>query len=219
VVVVTSAHRGEPFAAVVLAGGRARRMAGDVAKPARTVGGVSMLARVLAAVPAAKPRVVVGPASLADLVPPGVGLTSEEPPGAGPVAATAAGLARLDPPTGIVALLAADLPLLSTVILDALRDALDDGHDTGLDGAVLLDAEGRVQWLCGVWRTAALHTRLATLTGGTGPAALAGLSMRQLLGELAAARVPLPAAATEWFDCDTEEDLRRAEELARGDVG
>jgi molybdenum cofactor guanylyltransferase len=217
VVVVGAEPSAEPFAAVVLAGGRARPMAGDVAKPARTVGGVPMLARVLAAVPGAEPRVVVGPASLGALLPAGVRLTSEEPPGAGPVAATAAGLTILGPPTGTVALLAADLPLLSTMVLDALRSALHT--DRGLDGAVLLDAEGRAQWLCGVWRTAALHHRLATLAGGAGPAALAGLSMRALLADLAATRVPPPAAAPAWFDCDTEEDLRRAEELARGDVG
>ncbi|MGE5829374.1 MAG: molybdenum cofactor guanylyltransferase [Micromonosporaceae bacterium] len=209
---------GEPFAAVVLAGGRARRM-GGVAKPARTVGGVPLLARVLAAVPGADPRVVVGPADLAALVPPGVRLTIETPPGAGPVAATAAGLAALGrhPPAGTVAVLAADLPFLSAAVLDALRRALHADHTR--DGAIVVDAAGRVQWLCGVWRTAALQARLAVLGGGADQAALAGLSMRQLLTDLAAVQVPPPATAPAWFDCDTEEDLRQAEELARGDVG
>jgi molybdopterin-guanine dinucleotide biosynthesis protein A len=214
---LTASPSGEPFAAVVLAGGRARRMAGGVAKPARTVGGVSMLARVLAAVPGADPRVVVGPGSLAALLPPGVRLTSEEPPGAGPVAATAAGLAALRRPAGTVALLAADLPFLASPVLDALRGALRS--DRALDGAVLLDSDGRAQWLCGVWRSEALQARLATLAGGGGPVALAGMSMRRLLAELATARVPPPAAAPAYFDCDTEDDLRRAEELARGDIG
>lgn len=211
---------GEPFAAVVLAGGRARRM-GGVAKPTRTVGGVSLLARVLAAVPGADPRVVVGPAHLADLVPPGVQLTTEEPPGAGPVAATAAGLLALgaDQPAGTVALLAADLPFLSTTVLDALRRALPATHTLPADGAVVVDATGRVQWLCGVWRIAALRARLTVLGGSLDQTALAGLSMRHLLADLIAVHVPPPATAPAWFDCDTEEDLRRAEELARGDIG
>jgi molybdopterin-guanine dinucleotide biosynthesis protein A len=81
------------YAAVILAGGAARRL-GGVSKPMLPVGGRSMLARVLAAVPDARPRVVVGPPELA--LPPGVLRAQEQPPGGGPVAATAAGLARLD---------------------------------------------------------------------------------------------------------------------------
>ncbi|OMQ15636.1 molybdopterin-guanine dinucleotide synthase, partial [Modestobacter sp. VKM Ac-2676] len=45
-----------PFAAVVLAGGRAARLGGQ-AKPQLDVGGRTMLAAVLAAVPDARPRV------------------------------------------------------------------------------------------------------------------------------------------------------------------
>ena len=48
------------FAAVVLAGGAARRL-GGAPKPARTVAGVPLLTRVLDAVAAADVRVVVGP--------------------------------------------------------------------------------------------------------------------------------------------------------------
>src|SRR3954469_15553631 len=75
------------FAAVVLAGGAARRM-GGADKPALPVAGQSMLIRVLAAVHDADPRVVVG------LVPPDLPVqvhsTREDPPGGGPVAAAAA---------------------------------------------------------------------------------------------------------------------------------
>lgn len=81
------------YAAVVLAGGAARRM-GGVDKPALPVGGRPMRDRVLAAVADAAPRVLVGPAGA---VPPGVRVTREDPPGGGPVAAAAAGLALLDP--------------------------------------------------------------------------------------------------------------------------
>src|SRR3954468_9055653 len=58
-----------PYAAVVLAGGRAARMGGQ-AKPQLDVGGRPMLATVLAAVADARPRVVVGPPQG---VPPGGG--------------------------------------------------------------------------------------------------------------------------------------------------
>lgn len=196
------------FAAVVLAGGQARRMGGAL-KPALPVGGEAMLRRVLAAVAAAQPRIVVGPLELVPLVPGGVSLTIEEPPGGGPVAAIAAGLALLtDAQT--VAVVGGDLPFLDPATVDLLRSSL--GSDT--DGAVLVDDEGRPQWLCGVWRRAALDERLATLGNPS------GRSVRELLGELRVTRVgsglrgPPP-----WFDCDTVDDLRRAEELADGGTG
>ncbi|MEV1145384.1 NTP transferase domain-containing protein, partial [Micromonospora sp. NPDC049799] len=50
------------YAAVVLAGGAARRM-GGTDKPARPVAGRPMRDRVLAAVPDADPRILVGPAA------------------------------------------------------------------------------------------------------------------------------------------------------------
>lgn len=81
-------------AAVVLAGGAARRMGGR-AKPTIAVGGRSMLTRVLDAASEANPRIVVGPTDLESSLPPGVRLVSEHPPGGGPVAALAAGLALI----------------------------------------------------------------------------------------------------------------------------
>src|SRR3954467_7209728 len=93
-----------PFGAVVLAGGKARRLGGQP-KPQLEVGGRSMLAAVLAAVDGADPRVVVGPPQPG---PAGARLVGEEPPGGGPVPALAAGLAVVG--TDVVAVLAADLP-------------------------------------------------------------------------------------------------------------
>lgn len=194
------------FAAVVLAGGAARRM-GGAPKPSLPVGGVSMLTRVLGAVAAAWPRVVVGPLELVASLPRRVSMTTEHPAGGGPVAAMVAGLGLLgrSPDTVEVAVLAADLPFLGPGTIDALRQAADR---PGLDGAVLVDDDGRPQWLCGVWRLGALRAAL--------PSEPAGLGMRQLLGGLAFAEV---AEAVEgppaWFDCDTDEDLRQAEEWTR----
>ncbi|MFF5054484.1 molybdenum cofactor guanylyltransferase [Micromonospora sp. NPDC000663] len=197
------------YAAVVLAGGAARRM-GGVDKPALPVGGRSMRDRVLAAVADAAPRVLVGPA---EVVPPGVRVTREAPAGGGPVAAAAAGLALLDPDTTVVALLAADLPLLTRAAIGDLLTHLDEGRQ--LDGVCFVDADGRRQSLCGVWRVAALCAgldRLAVERRGD----LAGASVRALLGGLLVGEVPWAGAGPPpWFDCDTDEDVRRAEEWVR----
>jgi molybdopterin-guanine dinucleotide biosynthesis protein A len=196
------------FAAVVLAGGAARRM-GGTDKPAVPVGGRPMRDRVLAAVAGASPRVVVGP----DLdLPEGVLATREDPPGGGPVAAAAAGLALLDPGTTYTALLAADLPLLTAEAVHALAGQL---RQSTADGVVYLDGTGRRQPLCGVWRTAALREALDRLRaehGGT----LAGTSMRALLAGLTVAEVSWTGSGPPpWFDCDTDDDVRRAEEWIR----
>lgn len=196
------------YAAVVLSGGAARRM-GGVDKPARPVGGRPMLHRVLAAVADAGTRIVVGPAGP---VPEGVRVTREEPPGGGPVAATAAGLALLDPGTATVALLAADLPLLTPAAVAELRGALD-GSTAGM--ACYVDADGRRQQLCAVWRVGALRSaldRLAAERGGT----VDGAPVRGLLAGTTVREVSWSGSGPPpWFDCDTDEDVRRVEEWTR----
>lgn len=236
------------YAAVLLAGGAARRMAG-VDKPAVPVGGQPMRDRVLAAVADAYPRIVVGPA---ERLPDGVLSAREDPPGSGPVAALAAGLDRLasasaqprpvtpvaypvvvvarpeaviDPTAPhltspersrpersrpeLVAVLAADLPLLTPAAVALLRR-----HCTG-DGALFVDGDGRRQLLCGVWRVDALRdaaVRLTEARDGT----LAGASMRALLAGLDVTEVSWTGTGPPpWFDCDTVEDVRRAQEWTR----
>lgn len=197
------------FAAVVLAGGAARRM-GGADKPSLPVAGQPMLTRVLAAVHDADPRVVVG------RVPPGLPVTvhstSEDPPGGGPVAATAAGLALVPAEISLVALLAADLPLLTGEAIDVLRLTMESAP---MQGAVYRDADGRRQLLCGVWRTAALREAVERLGAARG-GGLHGASVRELMEYLRVAEVswrrPGPPP---WFDCDTDDDLRAAEEWVR----
>jgi molybdenum cofactor guanylyltransferase len=194
------------FAAIVLAGGLGRRLGGP-GKPVRAVAGRPMVARVLDAVPDASPRVVVGPATGG--LPLDVVLARESPPGGGPVAAAAAGLARLSSAAGQVALLAADLPLLTPDSIRMLRRGLAAGD---MDGACYVDESGRLQMLCGVWRAPTLRRALAGLAAECG-ASLTGASMRALIGGLAVARVSWSARGLPpWFDCDTDDDLRRAEE-------
>jgi hypothetical protein len=86
--------------------------------------------------------------------------------------------------------------------------------DGSYDGAVMTDDEGRRQWLCGVWRLGPLRAGLAAI-GDT-----SGAAMKHLAAGL---RVVLTGAGDQsppgWFDCDTEFDLRRAEEWSRGNAG
>ncbi|MEU4552610.1 molybdenum cofactor guanylyltransferase [Micromonospora violae] len=254
----------ETYAAVVLAGGAARRM-GGVDKPALPVGGQPMRDRVLAAVADATSRVVVG---AADAVPMGVRVVREDPPGGGPVAAAAAGLALLDSDTSLVALLAADLPLLTRAAIGDLLKHLDQqtpdtesagggpapapparddlaappargdlapargdlapargdlaparddlgGGERQPDGACFVDGDGRRQSLCGVWRVAALRAALDRLTVERG-GSLSGAPVRALLAGLVVREVQWSGEGPPpWFDCDTDEDVRRAEEWAR----
>jgi molybdopterin-guanine dinucleotide biosynthesis protein A len=187
-----------PFGAVVLAGGKARRLGGQP-KPQLEVGGRSMLAAVLAAVEGADPRVVVGPPQP---VPDGVRLVREEPPGGGPVPALAAGLAVVG--TDVVAVLAADLPFVTWEVVTELRTRL-----TG-DGVLVVDDTGTDQLLLGVWRTAVLREALV----GHRPHA----PLRAVLAPLAVRRyrppVP-PGAPAPWTDCDTPAELARARAVPR----
>ncbi|SDY33927.1 Molybdopterin-guanine dinucleotide biosynthesis protein A [Geodermatophilus africanus] len=186
-----------PYAAVVLAGGRAARMGGQ-AKPQLEVGGRAILERVLAAVPDAAPRIVVGPPQP---VPPDVLVVREDPPRGGPVAAIKAGLGHV--PGEVVALLAGDLPFLTAGLVRALRDRL-----TG-DGVLVVDDTGRDQLLLGVWRTAALRAAVADVDGPTSVRrVLAPLAVRRLHPEVA------PGQPPPWIDCDTPADLARARAAA-----
>ncbi|MGY1753121.1 molybdenum cofactor guanylyltransferase [Blastococcus sp. SYSU D01042] len=186
-----------PYAAVVLAGGRAERLGGQ-AKPQLEVGGRTLLAAVLDAVAGAERRVVVGPPQP---VPADVVVVREDPPGGGPVAALRAGLAEIGSP--VVVLLAGDLPFLPAELVTELRAAL-----TG-DGVLVVDDGGRDQYLLGAWRTDALRAVLAPAGGPS--------SLRGLLAGLAVDRlrpdVP-PGTPPPWVDCDTPEDLARARAVA-----
>jgi molybdopterin-guanine dinucleotide biosynthesis protein A len=178
------------YDAIVLAGGAATRL-GGTDKPALIVDGLTLLDRVLAAVAGAETVVVVG-----DPRPTTVTVTwvREEPVGGGPAAATRAGLAAVTADT--VLLLAADLPFLTTATVDRLLAA------TGKTGAVLVDDDGREQWLAGAWPTQALRTA-DLVPDGSLRAALAPLHPTQVT-----------AGALEVLDCDTPDDLARARELA-----
>lgn len=182
-----------PFDAVLLAGGGGRRL-GGVDKPGLRVAGGTLLELGLAAVAGAGRVVVVGPRRN---LPERVVQVHEDPPGSGPCAALATALPHVTASTVVV--LAADLPRVSPVVVDALREAA-----TGRDGAVLVDDDDHDQVLTSVWATAALQTALAA-------GDLTDRPLRPLLAGLDVARLPARAIGLGgWADCDTPEDLRRA---------
>ncbi len=190
------------YDAVVLAGGGARRL-GGADKPGLVVGGRPLVTWVAAAVADAARLVVVGP-ERPEL--PAAIRVREDPPGGGPVPALRAGLAVVRAPQ--VAVLAADLPFLRPLHVAALRRSA-----YGRAGAVLVDTDGRPQWLTGVWRTADLLTALAAFGEASGEASgeARGASLRRLMNPLDPALVRLAGPA--WYDCDTPSDVETASRM------
>jgi molybdopterin-guanine dinucleotide biosynthesis protein A len=182
------------FAAVILAGGQATRL-GGVDKVLIKVGDLTLLERSIQAVKGADPVVVVGPERDIDAE---VTWVREDPPGAGPVAALKAGIAALDlrastvPGEAHVAVLAGDLIGIDAGTVPRLRSILDE--NPGVAGAVLVDTEGYVQWMHGVWRLKALRD--------AGP----GRSLKSVLGALPL--IEVPERDGESRDVDTPDDLR-----------
>jgi molybdopterin-guanine dinucleotide biosynthesis protein A len=186
------------YAAIVLAGGRSRRMGGGL-KPLLRVGDRTMLERVLTALTAASPIVVVGPPELDDhLV--GVTRVQEQPPGGGPVAAIGAGFAAIGEAPRI-AVLAADLPFVTASALGRLNG---EG-----DCAVYVDGQGRRQPLVSLWATACLRGALAAVPRKDA-------SMKELLRAVNVTEVAwAEQGPPPWFDCDTPEALEEAERWLR----
>ncbi len=194
---MTAAANTPPLGAIVLAGGRATRVDGEV-KPLFEVGGRALLARAVDAARAARAaRITV----VAPVLDPGLDVdwVREDPPFGGPAAAVVRALgdwAERGFAPGRALLLAADLPR-ADIAVPALLAA-----DVGTDGLCLGDAAGRPQWLLGLYRTDAL-TRAATRLEDGGRDA----SMRALLAELA---IEIVAVADEIVeDVDTWDDLAR----------
>lgn len=195
--------------AVVLAGGRARRLGGIDKLALTDAAGVRLLDRVLAAVADCDHVVVVGPPreGLGDAV--GV---REDPPFAGPVAAVAAALPHLG--DGWVLVLAGDQPHVASGVA-ALRSAAHRCPGD-VDGVVLVDGGGRRQWLCGIYRADALRAALADADAGADPEAGgdAGAggqgrspSMGHVLGRLRLRELPDSHGASD--DVDGPDDVSR----------
>jgi molybdenum cofactor guanylyltransferase len=227
---VTAAAGVADFDTVILAGGRASRLAG-ADKPGLAVAGVPMLASVAVAAVAAGTRqlIIVGPVRrglVADALARataglrgGVTTVREEPPGGGPVPALRRGLAEVTAPW--LALLAADLPFLTgDQLAELLADACpasggpggsgEPGGSGGPGGTVLTDGDGRPQWLAGVWRADRLRAAMAGYQGSSLHGLLAPLAPLLVHPEVTGGPPP-------WLDCDTPDDLAAARALT-GDL-
>lgn len=167
--------------AIVLAGGRARRL-GGIDKTALVFDGATLLEHALAAAAGARSIVVVGANSA----------VVETPRFAGPAAATIAGLHAL-PPALYTAVLAADQPRVARA-LPLLLDALAGRS------VIAVDEQGRRQPLLAVYDSAAL----ARAAAEAGP--LENLAMSALIGRIPLLEVRLPAGLC--ADVDTPDDAR-----------
>ncbi|MDQ3978017.1 MAG: molybdenum cofactor guanylyltransferase [Actinomycetota bacterium] len=152
-------------AAIVLAGGMARRM-GGTDKLVLRVAGATLLDRVLEAAAGVSGQVVaVGPERPTAV--PGVEFVQESTPGGGPLPAIAAGLRHLDHPE-VVLVLAGDLPLLTSAALRRLRDGL--AADPASEAMTAADHAGRPNPLLAAYRAPALG-RAVHRWGSAGEAA------------------------------------------------
>ncbi len=147
------------FDAIVLSGGRGRRL-GGISKPQLKRYGRTLLQVAIDATRGARRVVVVGEGESGL----GYDLVRESPPFAGPVAAIAAGLAALSPEhSRFTLVLACDMPNAGGAVT-ALAASLDDAVDDQDDGMIAVDAEGRAQFLLAMYRTEALVRRLSSMT-------------------------------------------------------
>ncbi len=194
--------------AVVVCGGTAARMDG-ADKASIELDGVTLLERALAATVGAAEVVVVG-----DRLPTSrpVTWTREHPAGGGPAAGLLAGLDRFIRPPDLVAVLAVDMPLVTPATFARLEAALTAAtggqatrpgreDDPAYDGALLVDAGGRQQPLCAVYRRTALERARPAASQDEH-----GLPMRRLTAGMRLAEVP--AVQDEALDVDTWADLR-----------
>lgn len=192
--------------AVILAGGRARRL-GGIDKPSLVVGGRSLLEHAAAATDDARARVLVGPHEAQPRLP----AVLEEPRWGGPTLALATGLAALpDPPAGYIAVVAADQPAVVSGLRAVLAGVTEDGPT---DGWVAEDPSGRRQPLLAVYRRPALQAAVNRFAGSRG---LTGASLQAMLAGMSLTSVPLSAELCR--DVDTPEDLAAAGAHAEGRV-
>jgi len=181
-----------PPAAIVIAGGRGTRM-GGIDKPGLALGGSTLRERAIAAARRAGLDPVVHVGSETD---------------GGPVAALAAGLAELDADdSDEVVVLAGDLVDPGLVVAALVGAAHDQRRER--DGAVLVDPDGREQWLAARYRVAALRTAFDALPGGP-----RGASFRALVRGLDLARLPAEPAVV--ADVDSWQDYETAKERIDG---
>ena len=158
-----------PLAAIVIAGGEARRFGADKLALRDAEGRTLLEVTVAGVAQVADPVIVVGPERglATDVI-----WAREDPPGGGPCAALIAGLACVPDDAAHVAVLAGDAPAGASAVT-ALRQVIDDAA-----AAVVTDESGREQPMTAVYAVRALKTALAAYGEGR------DMSIRQVLDDL-----------------------------------
>jgi molybdopterin-guanine dinucleotide biosynthesis protein A len=187
------------WTAVVLTGGGSTRLGRD--KATVLIGEHTALAHVLVGIPADVPVVVVGPDPAT--VGRAVTVCREDPPGGGPAAGLQAALAHIS--TRVAGVLATDMPFAGPVLERLVRELPE-----GADGLLAVDATGRRQYLCAVYRTDVLR---AVLSGD-----VHNQAMHHVLQPLTLVEQVIEDGDM-LLDIDTPEDLHRAEERVRSGYG
>ncbi len=174
---------------MILTGGSAVRLDG-ADKASIELGGLTLLEHALGAMLDVDEVVVVG-----DPVPTTrpVTFTREDPAGGGPAAGMLAGLRAFARRPDLLVVLAVDMPLVTSATVRRLVEAAEQ------DGAVLIDQDDQLQYLCAAYRTEALDRVRPSYEDEH------GLSVRALVMGLELAHVP--AYGPETRDVDTWEDL------------
>lgn len=179
--------------AVILTGGSAVRLSG-ADKASIELGGLTMLEHAIGALLDVDEVVVVG-----EPVPTTrpVTFTREDPAGGGPAAGVLAGMACFARRPELLAVLAVDMPLVTSSTIRRLVEAVTS--DERFDGAALIDGGRKLQYLCAVYSFEALQRVRPPYEEEH------GLAMRSLVGTLRLEHVP--AFGPESRDVDTWDDL------------
>ena len=175
--------------AVILTGGGAVRLSG-ADKASIELGGLTLLEHALGAMIDIDEVVVVGEAVPTTRP---VTFTREDPAGGGPGAGVLAGLRAFARRPQLLVVLAVDMPLVTSATVRRLTGAADG------DGAVLIDGDERLQYLCAAYDTDAIDRVRPSYEDEY------GLSMRDLVRDLDL--VTVPAFGPETRDLDTWDDL------------
>ena len=183
------------LAAIVIAGGEARRFGADKLALRDAEGRTLLEVTVAGVAQVAHPVVVVGPERdlATDVI-----WVREDPPGGGPCAALIAGLACVPDEAAHVAVLAGDAPAGAAAVT-ALRQVIDDAA-----AAVVTDESGREQPMTAVYAVPALKGEIAAYGDGR------DMSIRQVLDDLRPQTVV--AIIDQWSassDIDLPEDAGR----------
>lgn len=125
----------------------------------------------------------------------------------GPAAAVVSMVGEVD--AEFVGVLAVDMPFASDVLGTVTAAVVEDAADSGVDAWVPIDSDGRMQWLCAIYR------RDALIAAAAGASDWSGAPFHRLVGGLATSHVPI-ASSVSLLDIDTPEDYERAQHLVEG---